>query len=156
MGESKRKPLADDETYLTRYSKLSGKRKAEIAAAEREELSKAEKQRKRPLMDRAATALGEANPFTPQNIKRENREMAEKDAARREEQYQRALQKSRMTPEERDKKGFFSDDTPRKFDPDERLFNKGGSVCSKKMAKGGSVCRGGGAATKGVKFKGVM
>jgi hypothetical protein len=34
-------------------------------------------------------------------------------------------------------------------------YKRGGS-CSKKMAKGGSVCRGGGAATKGVKFKGVM
>lgn len=118
--------LADDETMLVPYTKLSEKKKAEMVAARARDFKEAEAEQKRPAVSRALDTAYKYHPLLPSKLRKDMGDSAAEDAARREDRYLKAKeeQDNPVLP----KGALYGDDVPHKIDRKARLFKKGGNV----------------------------
>jgi len=123
-GETK---LADDETMLAPYEKLSEGKRAKMTVERAKNFNVAESERKRPIGSRILDAMYENHPLVDEKTKKFMRDRAGADSAKREDRYLKAA-------EEQDnpilRKGtLYADDVPHKF-------KKGGNVKESKEMVG--------------------
>lgn len=128
--------MASGETSLVPFNKLSKKRQDELRAEYAKRVEDADKKRKPSMTERAANAVSELSPFTPEKAKRERREAYNANLKSREERYDSAVRAAEELESPRSRVLYGDDIKHRVDDMDAPAFKKGGRVSASKRADG--------------------